>query len=648
MRSALCTVAVLLALVGCERRPGDQPARFELGKPAPPLSVEKIVQPTEGATATWNALRGKVVVLEFWATWCGPCVAAIAHLNELADSFKDRPVQFIAVTDEKEATVQQFLARKPMRAWVALDTDRSMFQAYGVEGIPRTIVVDARGVAVGDTYPTLLSAAALENVLAGRPPGLPVPPHEVETVAARRSADEEGAPPVVQVIIRESAAEGYLWSQDSTGFEFHGCELRTIIGSAYDVEPYQIVLPDELAGARFDAKVKVAAGHEAARLLLQSALTSALDLAVHRESHHRDGYRLVLPADGTHKLVATAMEPDAATHAGSGTDAAGMMNYTLSNETVATLCVTLGRLLGCPVRNDVGVEGRFDILLVWKLGDREGLLQAVREQLGLELQPAQQTVEVLIFEPAAGAPPAAPAPAAEGVSVAPPKFKTPAQVMAEAIEAQALVAIVRRASMGEMGAALRGFGDGQGGVSSAGAYFICNKCLNVLTVDEWITGAAVLPNTVYLLDACGGAAFVGRTRSGALPQGVDPRYTSVMYPTFLDPDSRWLVFCRPAAASDFAEKAAEYFTELLKSRTFRLDPPNVFVLADHRAGFVITDDPQAVKPSVWHVPGTFVNDLKNLLSSSGEEPQTELAREVLTLRDAAPQSRSPTNPSSTP
>ncbi len=198
-----------------------------------------------------------------------------------------------------------------------------------------------------------------------------------------------------------------MWSCDSTGWEFFGCELRTIIELAYDVQPYQILLPDELSSARFDAKAKVAAGHEAARPLLQSALTSGLGLTLRRETRPYDGYRLVVPADGTHKLVPTAMDAGAGRHSGSGTDAAGMMNYTLSNETLATLCATLGRLLDCPVRDDTHLEGRFDFLLVWKDGDKQDLLRAVREQFGLELQPEQQTVEMLIFESAADAPPGA-------------------------------------------------------------------------------------------------------------------------------------------------------------------------------------------------------------------------------------------------
>ena len=45
-----------------------------------------------------DSLKGKVVVLEFWTTWCGPCVAAIPHLNELSEKYADKPVQFIAIS----------------------------------------------------------------------------------------------------------------------------------------------------------------------------------------------------------------------------------------------------------------------------------------------------------------------------------------------------------------------------------------------------------------------------------------------------------------------------------------------------------------------------------------------------------------------
>jgi thiol-disulfide isomerase/thioredoxin len=113
-------------------------------------------------------LKGKVVVLEFWATWCGPCIAAIPHLNELADRFKDKPVQFIAITAEDEQVAGPFLKKKPIHAWVGLDTDKLMSKAYGIEAIPHTVVVDREGKIAAVTHPTMLTEQHLEDVLAGK------------------------------------------------------------------------------------------------------------------------------------------------------------------------------------------------------------------------------------------------------------------------------------------------------------------------------------------------------------------------------------------------------------------------------------------------------------------------------------------------
>src|SRR5688572_28662197 len=82
------------------------------GDKAPPIALEELIQAPAGAEAEWGKLRGKVVVLEFWATWCGPCVAAMPHMNGLADRYKGK-VQFIEITDEGRETVAPFLAKRP-------------------------------------------------------------------------------------------------------------------------------------------------------------------------------------------------------------------------------------------------------------------------------------------------------------------------------------------------------------------------------------------------------------------------------------------------------------------------------------------------------------------------------------------------------
>src|SRR6185503_14723652 len=121
------------------------------------LQATDLLQAPAGAKMDAEALRGKVVVLEFWATWCGPCLAAIPHMNELADQFKGKPVQFIAITAEEKPVVKEFLSKREIHSWVGLDTNSAMNQAYGVGGIPLTVVLDQEGKIAAITYPTSLT-----------------------------------------------------------------------------------------------------------------------------------------------------------------------------------------------------------------------------------------------------------------------------------------------------------------------------------------------------------------------------------------------------------------------------------------------------------------------------------------------------------
>jgi thiol-disulfide isomerase/thioredoxin len=119
----------------------------ELGKPAPPLSLSRILFAPSDANVTWQALHGKVVVIEFWATWCGPCRESIPHWNELVETFKDKPVQFLAITEESEQVVAAFLKQTPIHSWVGFDgPGKSMRDLYGIQGIPTTVIVDTNGI----------------------------------------------------------------------------------------------------------------------------------------------------------------------------------------------------------------------------------------------------------------------------------------------------------------------------------------------------------------------------------------------------------------------------------------------------------------------------------------------------------------------
>ena len=72
----------------------------KIGDRAPELAIETLLKGPTDNDLSWEALKGQATVLEFWATWCGPCVAAIPHFNELAEEFSDQPIRFLSITDE--------------------------------------------------------------------------------------------------------------------------------------------------------------------------------------------------------------------------------------------------------------------------------------------------------------------------------------------------------------------------------------------------------------------------------------------------------------------------------------------------------------------------------------------------------------------
>jgi thiol-disulfide isomerase/thioredoxin len=115
------------------------------GKKAPEFSV-----------ATWLTAepdrKGKVVLIDFWATWCPPCRKSIPDLNELQTRFKDDLV-VIGVSDETVEKVKGFMASTKMDYAVALDAEKKMNQAIHVAGIPHVLIISTDGIVRWQGFP---------------------------------------------------------------------------------------------------------------------------------------------------------------------------------------------------------------------------------------------------------------------------------------------------------------------------------------------------------------------------------------------------------------------------------------------------------------------------------------------------------------
>ena len=147
------------------------PARAaQLGDPAPELQIAEWVK---GEPVKLADLKGKkVAVVEFWATWCGPCRVSIPHLTELQKKFKD--VVIIGISDEEVATVRRYVERMgdQMDYRVAVDKDNKTGEGYmgafGVDTIPHAFVVDKEGRIVWHGHPMDRLETVLQDLQSGK------------------------------------------------------------------------------------------------------------------------------------------------------------------------------------------------------------------------------------------------------------------------------------------------------------------------------------------------------------------------------------------------------------------------------------------------------------------------------------------------
>lgn len=119
-----------------------------------------------------SELQGKIVILEFWATWCGPCLEAMPHLKEMQKRYGEK-LQIITVTDERFKRIEKFLSSRPSNLWFAIDSTRSVANLFPHHMIPHTVLISGEGNLVAQTLPGAITDQTIDSLLNGKNVHLP-------------------------------------------------------------------------------------------------------------------------------------------------------------------------------------------------------------------------------------------------------------------------------------------------------------------------------------------------------------------------------------------------------------------------------------------------------------------------------------------
>lgn len=263
---------------------------IKVGHPAPPITVTDWIANVPVDTN----LANKFIVLEFWATWCGPCIEAIPHMNSLQAKFNRPDLYFVSITDESRQKVERFLKRVELKSIVVSDQNNKTQALFGdgVKGVvqlPLTVLINDKGDVSWMGLPFDLTESMIADFLSGKKvesgisSAVNVTLHTDESTAINNQDESiellKNRDILYKLEFRKSASKSPQMTKAGTTLNyFAGMVFPELYSEVFGYNKNAVLVPEKIKNEYYDLIYKNVNGEKEDMLEVEKYILDALRL----------------------------------------------------------------------------------------------------------------------------------------------------------------------------------------------------------------------------------------------------------------------------------------------------------------------------------------------------------------------------------
>ncbi|HEX8377869.1 MAG TPA: redoxin domain-containing protein [Pedobacter sp.] len=352
-------------------------------------------------TAKLSDFKGKVVVVDFWAPWCSPCVSALPHLESLQQEFK-QDLQIITVTKDSKVRIDKFLANKPLALPIAFDYDSRLSRYFPYRTLPHSIIISKEGfilaITSGDKITREVIKKAISNEKIVLPekidkidfdPEQPLPDNSNIIYQTTVTPYQQGAPSMSNTggdrlepnrrILAVNLSPRSLYEIAYQFPVFNRTELNVTNADAFkwneeNAVCMEILVPKTRSAERFE--------------IMKQQLANIYNYQANVENKLKK-VKVLKVINGTKPSLAVSQ-------GGNTTMMSGGNGLTMTNSGIKVLADFLEGRLGVPVVDETNLNGLYDLHLEW-LNENPKAVYAALNKIGIELIDQERKIDILVI-----------------------------------------------------------------------------------------------------------------------------------------------------------------------------------------------------------------------------------------------------------